>query len=138
MDTGQRRATVLTEEGRALLRAEAFHQLRWQQQAWVRILSAHTRGTSPLVAPRARAEIDASLNLLRDAGEEIPPQLSHRGSFVQHRVATGSVSVGDFLVVLAAAIDRVLTQCDGHASSPSMPPAIIDWVGGAVCPLPMF
>ncbi len=99
MDTGRRRTTMLTEEGRALLRGEALRQLRWQRQAWVQTLSAHAPGTPPLVAPGARAELDASLDLPRGAGEEISPGLSRRGSLVRHR--------------------------DGRASGPSMQPAMV-------------
>lgn len=126
MDTGRRRATVLTGEGRALLRGEALRQLRWQRQAWARTLSDHAPGTLSLVPPRARAELDVALDLLRDAGEEISPRFSRRGSFVRHRDATGSISVGVSLAGLVAAIDRALTQCNGPASGPSLQPAIVD------------
>ena len=125
MDIGRHRPTMLTE-GRALLRGEALRRLRWQRQAWVQALSVHAPSTPPLVAPGARAELDASLDLPWGAGEEISPGLSRLGSFVRHRDAAGSASVGDSLAGLMAVIGGLPTQCNRHASDQSMQPTFVD------------
>src|SRR4051794_39010979 len=64
----------------AALRTEALRQLRWQQREWTRILATKDPG---LIAIAARAGFSESLDLLREAGEEVPSWLYRRGSPVR-------------------------------------------------------
>ena len=64
----------------AALRAEALRQLRGQQRDWARLLA--TRDPD-LIAAAARAGFTDGLDLLREAGEDVPSWLSRRGSLVE-------------------------------------------------------
>ena len=66
--------------GNTALRAEALRQLRGQQRDWTRIRA--TRDPD-LIAAAARVGFTDELDLLREAGEDIPSWLSRRGSLVE-------------------------------------------------------
>jgi hypothetical protein len=88
-------------EVNAAARALALRQLRWQQREWARNLATHAPGTPCLIASADRARITGGLDLLREAGEDIPSWLYQRGSLV-------SVSLTD----LMADLTRVLARFD--------------------------
>ena len=95
-----------------LLRAEALRQLHWQQRAWARVLAAHLPGTPCLIASTERAGLHDGLDLLREAGEDVPPRLYHRGSLVRTTDAARGVAAGMSVAGLVADIDRVLERFD--------------------------
>ncbi len=101
----------------AALRAEALRQLHWQRREWERRLTAHPPGPPCLIAPAHRAGLSSSLDLLREAGEDIPPWLYQRGSTVRTtnlpRGATGTVRLDNLL----ADIVRVLAWIDSEPSA---------------------
>ena len=97
----------------AALRDEAVRQLRWQQQHWERLLARHPPGT-PCVVPLAeRITLHDSLDLLRQAGEDIPERLYHRGSLIRGTDAAGNATVGVSLASLLTHVSRVLEWVDG-------------------------
>jgi hypothetical protein len=71
-DLGPGNATLNTT-----LRAEALRQLRWLQREWTRILATKDPG---LIAVAARAGFTDGLDVLREAGEDVPSWLYRRGS----------------------------------------------------------
>jgi hypothetical protein len=96
----------------AALRAEALRQLHWQQQEWERRLATHPPD-APCLVPRAhRAGLDDGLDLLREAGEYIPPWLHRRGSIVRSTNVAGGVTGTMSLTNLVADISRVLAWFD--------------------------
>ena len=94
------------------LRAEALHQLRWQQQEWQRILATHPAGTPCLVAPADRAGLNDGLDLLRKAGEDVPQRFYQRGSLVQLSGVARGTTAGVNLAGLLAAITRAIDWFD--------------------------
>ena len=64
----------------AALRAEALHQLRWQQREWTRILATDA---PDLIAAAAKAGFTDGLDGLREAGEDVPSWLYQRGALVE-------------------------------------------------------
>ena len=64
----------------AALRAEALRQLRWQQQAWTRILATDA---PDFIAAAAQAGFTDGLDALREAGEDVPSWLYQRGALVE-------------------------------------------------------
>ena len=85
------------DPGSRTVNAAVVRQLRWQQREWAHILATHAPGTPDLVASADRAELNDALDVLREAGEDVPARLSRRGSLA-------SVSQAD----LVADITRVL------------------------------
>jgi hypothetical protein len=116
--------------GRRALRAGALRQLLWQQREWERVLAAHTTGTPCLVAASERANLHDSLDLLRQAREDVPSWLYGRGSLVRTTDAAGGIVAEVILVSLLADITRVLAWFD---SAPRLLGASIasahPWVG---------
>ena len=100
----------------AALRAEALRQLRSQQREWERLLAQHAPGTLPLadfVAPRGFTD---GLDLLREAGEDVPSWLYRRGA--RERTTEGTsgttcVSLTDLLTDLT----KVLPWLDPEPSA---------------------
>jgi hypothetical protein len=64
----------------AALRAEALHQLRWQQREWGRLLATHAPSTLPLIAFADPAGFTVGLDLLREAGDDVPSWLYRLGA----------------------------------------------------------
>jgi hypothetical protein len=89
----------------AALRAEALRQWRWQQREWTRILATNESG---LIAVAARAGFADGLDLLREAGEDVPSWLYRRGSPVRitdvMRGATPSARLTALLADLTQAL----------------------------------
>jgi hypothetical protein len=99
-----------------LLRAEALRQLRWHQRKWARILAAHAPGTPVLIASADPAGFTDGLDLLREAGEDVPSWLSHRGSLVRTtEVASDTTRVS--LTDLLADITQALAWFDPEPSA---------------------
>jgi hypothetical protein len=98
--------------GRGALRAEALRQLRWQQREWERVLAAHPTGTPCLVAASQWAGLTDGLELLQQAGEEVPSWLYRRGSLQRITDAAGGTTTGVSVAGLLAAITRVLAWFD--------------------------
>jgi hypothetical protein len=92
----------------AALRTEALRQLRWQQQTWARILTRHEPGTPCLVASAERAGLD----VLREAGEDVPSRFYRRRSLARHCDATRGTAARVCLVSLMADVNRVLAWVD--------------------------
>jgi hypothetical protein len=101
----------------AALRAEALCQLRWQQAVWERQLAAHHLGTPSLVPRAERAGLNHALELLREAGEEVPSWLYQHGSLVRTTDAMGRTQVSVSLARLVADITRVLEWFDPEPSA---------------------
>ena len=100
----------------AVLRAEALRQLRWQQAVWKHQLATHHLGT-PYLVPRAeRTGLTHALDLLREAGEELPVWFYQHGSLVRTTDATGRTHVGVSLARLVADTARVLEWFDPEPS----------------------
>jgi hypothetical protein len=96
----------ICHEDPAMLRAEALRQLRWQQGVWMSVLTAHAPGTPCLVASTDRAGLHNGLDLLRQAGEDVPSRFYRREAYVQ-TTAGGtamSVRVSDLLVDITQAL----------------------------------
>ena len=93
-------------------RSEALRQLRWQQQEWERVLAAHTAGTPCLVAASQWAGLTDGLDLLRQAGEDVPSWLYRRGSLQRITDAAGGTTMGVSVAGLLAAITQVLAWFD--------------------------
>jgi hypothetical protein len=98
--------------GNALLRTEAVRQLRWQQRDWARILARHAPGTPCLIPSAGRAGLTDGLDLLREAGEDVPARLYQRGSLVRTANAASGPAASVSLVSLLANVNRVLEWCD--------------------------
>src|SRR5687768_17406250 len=64
----------------AALRAAALRQLRGQQREWGRLLATHAPSTLPLIAFADPAGFTVGLDLLREAGEDIPSWLYRLGA----------------------------------------------------------
>ncbi len=95
----------------AALRAEALRQLRWQQRAWGRLLAPHAPGTLPLIAAADPAGFTDSLDLLREAGEDVPSWLYRRGGRERSTEgARGTTRVS--LTVLLADLTQALAWFD--------------------------
>ena len=105
------------DRNNAALQAEALRQLRWQRGEWMRLLATHAPGTPCLVAARERAKLTDSLALLREAGEDLPPQLAPRGSLVRTSDAAGGLRANVSVAGLVANIDRVLAWVDPEANA---------------------
>jgi hypothetical protein len=96
----------------AARRAEALRQLRWQQQEWERVLAAHIPGSPCLVAASQWAGLTDGLDLLRQAGEDVPSRLYRRGSLQRITDAAGGTTMGVSVAGLLAAITQVLAWFD--------------------------
>jgi hypothetical protein len=103
-------------DGNAMLRAEALRQLHWQQRDWMRILATHAPGTPCLVAATNNVGINDGLDLLREAGEEVPARLYRRGSLVRGPAAAGGTTANVSLVGLVAGITEALEWFDPERS----------------------
>ena len=97
----------------AALRAEALRQLHWQHREWTRCLATHAPGTPPLIASAAPAGFTDGLDLLREAGEDVPSWLYRRGALVETRGAIASVR----LTVLLADLTQALAWFDPEPSA---------------------
>ena len=98
------------------LRAEALRRLHWQQREWECRLATHPPG-APCLAPSAhRAELDDCLDLLREAGEYIPPWLHQHESIVRTTKGAGGITGTVRLANLMAGISRVLAWFDPEPS----------------------
>ena len=100
------------EFNRALLRAEALRRARWQTGEWERLLASHLPGTPCLIACNEWAKIVDCLDLLREAGEEIPTHLYPRGSLVRSTDPARGMSASVSVAGLLANITRVLAWYD--------------------------
>jgi len=96
----------------AALRAEALRQLHWQQREWERHLAMHPPGAPCLISLVHRAGLNNGLDLLREAGEHIPPWLRQRGSIVRTTNVAGGATGTVRLASLVADIARVLAWFD--------------------------
>jgi hypothetical protein len=94
------------------LRAEVRRPLRWQQQAWERLLAAHTAGTPCLVPASQWAGLTDGIDLRRQAGEDVPSWLYRRGSLQHISDAAGGTTMGVSVARLLPAITRVLAWGD--------------------------
>jgi hypothetical protein len=110
----------------ATLRAEALRQLRWQQREWTRILATKDPG---LIAVAARAGFTDGLDLLREAGEDVPSWLSRRGSPVRITDGTSGATARVGLTKLLADLTQALAWFDPEPSAP-------DQAGSAERPQP--
>ena len=99
------------------LRAEALRQLRWQQRHWVRLLAMHVLGTPCLIDPDQRAALSNGLDLLREAGEDVPPRFYQRGSRARTMNVAGGATGTVRLAGLLADITRVLAWFDPEPST---------------------
>jgi hypothetical protein len=71
----------------AALRTEAPRQLHLQQREWAGTLTIHSPGTLCLVVPAARAGFSDGLDVLRQAGEDVPWWFDQGGSLTWTREA---------------------------------------------------
>ena len=97
----------------AALRAEALRQLHWQQRDWARILA--TRDPD-LIAAAARTGFTDGLDLLREAGADVPSWLYRRGGRERFTAgASGTTRVS--LTVLVADLTQALAWFDPEPSA---------------------
>jgi hypothetical protein len=108
------------------LRAEALRQLHWQQGEWTRILATSDPG---LIAVAARAGFTDALDLLREAGEDVPSWLYRRGSSVHTSDLPRSATARTRLTALLADITQALAWFD-------LGPSTRDLTGSAQRPQP--
>jgi hypothetical protein len=101
----------------AALRVEALRQLRWQQREWAHRVATHAPDTTFLIASADRTGLNNVLDLLREAGEDVPPRFYQRGSLIlttnSARGTTGSVRLASLLADIA----RVLAWFDPEPSA---------------------
>ncbi len=98
------------------LRAEALRQLRWQQREWERLLAPHAPGTLPLIAFADPTGFTQGLDLLREAGEDVPSWLYRRGARERATEgASGTTRVS--LARLVADLTQVLAWFDPQPSA---------------------
>jgi hypothetical protein len=83
----------------------------------VRILTTHAPGTPCLIAADNRAGLNNGLDLLREAGENVPPRLYQRGSLVRTTNAAEGAMGSVSLASLLADITRVLAWFDPEPSA---------------------
>jgi hypothetical protein len=100
--------------GNARLRTEAVRQLRWQQRDWTRTLAKHAPGTPCLIPSAARAGLNVGLDLLREAGEDVPSLLYRRGSLVRLSDAGRGTATSVSVAGLLSAITQALAWCDAE------------------------
>ena len=74
-------------------------------------------GTPCLIAATERAKLNDSLDLLQEAGEDVPPQLYRRGSLQRITDAARGATAGVSVARLVADIDQVLAWFDPEPSA---------------------
>ena len=117
MDTDSQRDPPRKAERRAQLRTEALRQLRWQQQQWQQIIAQAPPGAPVLASPEARTWFHSCLDMLRDAGEEVPQALYRHGSIISARPQEGRKTASISLTALVADVSRVLAYFTDEADA---------------------
>jgi hypothetical protein len=104
-----------------LRRAEVLRVLRREQRRWASILATHVPGTPCLASSADRAGFNSALDLLQEAGANVPSGLYQRGLPVRTLDAASGTAASERLPDLLADVTRVLAWCDLEPS---------DWVQG--------
>ena len=115
----------MTNDRRAQVRAEVLRQLRWQQQQWQQMIAQAPPGAPVRTSPHDREWFHGCLDVLRDAGEEVPQVFYRRGSVIPKSHEAGRETASISLTALVADLTRALayftaeTDDDLGAPSPS-------------------
>jgi hypothetical protein len=89
--------------------------LRWQKQQWQQTLAQVPPGAPVLTSPADRAWFHGCLDMLRDAGEEVPQAFYRPGSIIPAGRDEGREMVRISLKSLVADIARVLAYFSDEA-----------------------
>jgi hypothetical protein len=113
----------VTDDRRAELRAEVLRQLRWQQQQWQQVIAQAPPRAPVLTSPQDREWFHGCLDVLRDAGEEVPQTFYRRGSVIPKSHEAGRETASISLTALVADVTRALAyfseEADDDPGAPS-------------------